>query len=185
MVMRGWGLPVPEPVLIREHGGWLFASLDAGYPNLKRRLGWRDDLPEEAKKRLMRYAAVIVCGWDDAPRALAIDELIGNDDRNLGNFLWDGVDHAYIDHERTLGLVPHRKNLMVLLVELADKLDAMSAKAVAAALTLDRSIPGQVEMPEEMDFSSMIDYLEGRLGELPAKVLERFPKPDDLFAATP
>ncbi|SMF93964.1 hypothetical protein SAMN02949497_1260 [Methylomagnum ishizawai] len=185
MVMRGWGLPVPEPVLIREHGEWLFASLEVGYPNLKQRLGLHDGLPPDTQVLLTKYAAMIVCGWADAPRALAVDELIANADRNLGNFLWDGVDHAYIDHERTLGLAPHEHNIMVVLAELAGKLDAMESGAVASALALDRSIPSEIESPEDVDFSGYVHYIEKRLGELPAKVLERFPQPDDLFAVKP
>lgn len=87
LLLRAWGLPVPEPILVAERETLAFASLDAGYPNLKQRIGWREGLPAPFKAALERLGAAIVCAWDDAPTALAVDELIANADRNLGNFL--------------------------------------------------------------------------------------------------
>lgn len=102
MLLTAWGLPVPEPVLIIDNEGHAFASLDAGYPSLKKRIGLLNSGNNEALRTLLvKVGATIACAFPDAGRALAIDELIGNDDRNLGNILWDGEHHAYIDHERT------------------------------------------------------------------------------------
>lgn len=181
LLMRAWGLPVPEPILVMEEETLVFASLDSGYPNLKQRMGWDDGLPEQAKLILEKVGAAIVCEWDDAPMALAVDELIANADRNLGNFLWDGVTHAYIDHERTLDLVPHQRNLMAVLSMMAGKSSEMEAGSVAAALTLGRTVPSTLSAPAAMDFSAQVAYIESRLPALAAQVLARFPKPQDLL----
>lgn len=186
LLLRGWGLPVPEPVLIIENQGLVFASLDSGFPSLKQRLGWHETLPQPQQDILSRLGAAIVCGWSDAPRALAADEAIANADRNLGNFLWDGAEHAYIDHERTLGLAAHTANLMAMLAELAGKSGEMEAAAVTAALALDASLPGSIKAPdtapEQVDFSPLVEYVEARLPALASRVLARFPKPHDLLA---
>jgi hypothetical protein len=182
LLMRGWELPVPEPILVVEGETLVFASLDSGYPNLKQQIGWHDGWPAHIKQRLERFGASIVCGWPDAPRLLAVDELIANADRNLGNFLWDGSTHAYIDHERTLGLYPHVHNLLVVMALVVGKAEPIEAGAVAAALALDRSIPAAIESPEELDFSKFVAYIESRLPALASQVLARFPQPKDLFA---
>jgi hypothetical protein len=39
LLLRAWGLPVPEPFIVDEPEAPAFASADAGYPNLKQRLG--------------------------------------------------------------------------------------------------------------------------------------------------
>ncbi len=185
LLLRGWGLPVPEPILVTEGDNLVFASIDAGYPNLKQRLGWRDNLPEAQAEQLRRIGAAIICAWQDAPKALMADEAIANADRNLGNFLWDGGEHAYIDHERSMGLIPHTTNLMAVFAALAGKTVDMETGAVAAALSADRGMPASIENPEGIDFSPLVAYVETRLPTLATRVLTRFPKPHDLLTGLP
>ncbi|MBO4122740.1 hypothetical protein J5T34_18590 [Cupriavidus gilardii] len=181
ILLRLWELPTPEPVLIFDNGQVLFASMDAGYPNLKKRLNWSDSLPESQKQVLIGICARIVCNWSDLPRALAADEAISNADRNLGNFLWDGTDHAYIDHERTLGLFPHLDNKIAQLAIIAQKQDHIERAGIAAALTLDRGAPTRV-VGDGLDFSTFVAHVERQLGVLANLVLLRFPKPADLLS---
>lgn len=181
MLLRAYGLPCPEPILIRENKTLAFASLEVNYPSLKRRLGWDDRYPEHIKEILARAGSAIVCSWPDAPLALAIDEWIANADRNLGNFLWDGESHAYIDHERTLERVEHNKNNMVDMAVLADQAGPMQNGAVTAALMLDRASLTAITASEDIDFSGLLVYVEARLSGLAAQILKRFPQPQDLF----
>ncbi|MGN8188227.1 hypothetical protein ACTJLD_19805 [Burkholderia sp. 22088] len=182
LLFRIWGLPTPEPILIQDNGDVLFASMDAGYPNLKKRLGWNDQIPESQQQALLKFCADIVCGWTDSAQAMAADEAIANADRNLGNFLWDGTDHAYIDHERTLGLYPQDANIIAELAKFAGKADEIERAGVAAALVLDASAPTRITPPENVDFSTFVAYVERQLQGLAGRVLARFPKPTDLLS---
>lgn len=182
LLFRGWGLPTPEPIIIRDNSEILFASIDAGYPNLKKRLGWDDQLPESQQQALVNLCAQIVCSWTDTPRALAADEAIANADRNLGNFLWDGSEHAYIDHERTLGLYPQHRNIIAELAKLANKAEEIERAAVAAALVLDGAAPNQIVPPDDVDLCACVNFVERQLQGLAGRVLARFPKPTDLLS---
>lgn len=182
LLFREWGLPTPEPILIRDNTEVLFASMDAGYPNLKKRLGWDDQLPENQQQALVNLCAQIVCSWPDIPHALAADEAIANADRNLGNFLWDGSEHSYIDHERTLGIYPQSRNIIAELAKLANKAEEIERAGVAAALTLDLAAPNKIVAPVDVDFSSCVNFVERQLQGLANRVLARFPKPTDLLS---
>ncbi|MGO4151389.1 hypothetical protein [Cupriavidus sp. YAF13] len=181
MLFRAWDLPTPEPILIHDGVDLLFASLDAHYPNLKKHLGFADTLPDAQKMQLQVLAASIVCSWEDTPKALAADEAIANADRNLGNFLWDGIDHAYIDHERTLGLVTHERNIIALLAQIAGKAEEIERSSVAAALVLDTGAPSRVQALDNIDFAPLVEYVEQQLQGLANRVLARFPKSKDLL----
>lgn len=182
MLLRAYGLPCPEPILIRDGDTLAFASLEVDYPNLKQRLCWDERHPEVIKAVLLRTGAAIVCGWQDAPLALAIDEWIANADRNLGNFLWDGESHVYIDHERALGRVTHRHNLMAHYAELSGQTEIMQRGSVSAALMLNSAALAALSGPMDVDFSALVDYVEKRLSGLASQILQRFPQPHDLFS---
>lgn len=181
VLLRAWGLPVPEPLIVNTPDGLAFASLDAGYPNLKQRLGWNDDLPEDERNALVLTGAAIISNWPDAGLALAADEAIANADRNLGNVLWDGVDHAYIDHERTLGRVPHHHNLIAEFARLANMGETVEKSAVAAALAMSATLPSGIETLGGFDASSYAELVCSRVTGLAGAVLKRFPKPTDLL----
>lgn len=181
LLFKEWGLPTPEPILVRDGEAILFGSMDMGYPNLKRRLGWAPGLPSAQQRLLESASAAIVCTWSDAPLALAADEAISNADRNLGNFLWDGAEHAYIDHERTLGLIAQRRNLLAEIAILAGRADDVERASVTAALVIDTAAPHRIEMPEGVDFSVFVTHVEKQLQGLPSRVLNRFPRKEDLL----
>ena len=182
LLLRGWGLPTPEPILVFEGGTLIFASIDIGYPNLAQRLGFSSGMPFAEQQILQSAGAAIVCTWDDAPMATAIDEAIANADRNLGNLLWDGADHAYIDHERTLGLIAQKANLLAELAKIAGKAEQIERGAISSALALDGKLPSKIAALGDGDFAGFVDYVEKRLNGLPARILNRFPKPLDLLS---
>jgi hypothetical protein len=181
MLFRAWELPTPEPILVSDGADILFGSMDAGYPNLKKRLGLSETLPEAIRAQLEIDCARIVCSWDDISKAMAADEAIANADRNLGNFLWDGSAHAYIDHERTLGLVQQEWNIIAELAKIAGAAEEIEKGGVAAALLMDSSTPSKLEAPEDFDFSTFVTYVEGQLKGLANRILSRFPKSHDLL----
>ncbi len=183
-IMRHWGISVPEPVLLTHpDGSMLFGSIDAGYPNLKHPLGIVDDLPEPALSLLKRRAAEVVCKWDDIGKAMVADEIVENGDRNLGNFLWDGEDgHAYIDHERTLGLFPFGLNAIAILAVIAGEVEKTRMQAATFAYT---GVPGHLAALDPhpgLDFAWGVDFVVQRVQSLGNKVIARFPQPRDLFS---
>ncbi|MCW8918945.1 MAG: hypothetical protein OQL08_09050 [Gammaproteobacteria bacterium] len=182
VVMRAWNLPVPEPLLVRDGENWIFASLEEAYPNLKQRLHWDDNHPSEVRHVLKQVAITIVCQWHDAPIAMAADELLANDDRNVGNFLWDGERHAYIDHERTLGRVPHTKNLMANYAIIAGKQDDCIRSAMANALYFTPPATESIDLPKMLSLAKQAAFAQARMSGLADRILARFPKPDDLLA---
>ncbi|WP_060733569.1 hypothetical protein [Burkholderia cenocepacia] len=182
LLFRLWELPTPEPILLQSGDDILFASLDVGYPNLKKRMGWPDTLASGQRQILETMCARIVCSWDDIAKAMAADEAIANADRNLGNFLWDGANHSYIDHERTLGLWPHERNIIAILAQLAGRAEEIQRSGVAAALVLDPTAQTKISGPDGVDFSAYATFVAGQLQGLARRVLARFPEPKDLLS---
>lgn len=183
LLLRGWELRVPEPAVV-VGAEIAFASLDTGYPNLKQRIGWSDNLPDPIKTLLRQEGARLVAGFTQTPRALSLDEAISNRDRNLGNILWDGSNVEWIDHERALGLEPDEdRNKLVDMVLFADPDYAkVQRAAVAVALTLSRDvITSAARECIDLDVAAFSTLVAERLGGLADHVLRRFPQPTDLF----
>lgn len=182
LLLRGWGLNVPEPALIASP--FAFVSIDAGYPNLKQRIGWSDSLPASVKGLLEQHGARLVAGFADTPRALAIDEVIDNRDRNLGNILWDGSTVAWIDHERSLGVVPQADaNKLALMALMSGDPSGVQRSAIGISLALGAQAVHDASqecdaMPEVVAFAASIS---ARLPGLAQRVLARFPQPPDLL----
>lgn len=183
-LMRKWGISVPEPVLLtHQDGSVVFGSLDTDYPNLKHPLGIKEGLSDSVLNPLIREAAEVVCKWDDIGKAMAADELIENGDRNLGNFLWDGGDgHAYIDHERALGLWPFKENAIAVLARLAGEVTKIQMQAATFAYSGETGNAGTLDPEPDMDFMWGVDFIAQRVRTLGEHVLARFPQPVDLFS---
>lgn len=98
------GLPIPEPVAaIGENGEVWFASIDMKYPDLSRRLNIQNNkiINTPENNALLRQLA----DWPAIQEAISFDEWIANDDRNVGNILYDGRDQFFlIDHNRAMRL---------------------------------------------------------------------------------
>jgi hypothetical protein len=123
LVLRGWGLHVPRPLIVRVEGGGLaFGSADDGFPDLKQHLGFDDELPADIRHELRIRGAQLVSTFSQTPLAIAADEAISNRDRHLENILWNGTTAAWIDHEGAFGRSrePDQNRLVQLVCLLGD-----------------------------------------------------------------
>jgi hypothetical protein len=188
LILRGWGLPVPTPYLVTDGDRLAFASADAGYPNLKQRLGVDALRPgSPAYEAAIRVAMLVATNLGTAPLAAAADEALDNRDRNLENILWDGQTEAWIDHAYALGnrtdLVDANKLCnMALAVGTGDELQH---GAIAAWMAFDRTQPAlqAAQLNDVADLSLWIATIAHRLNHLGERLLARFPSPDDLLSA--
>lgn len=197
LLLRAWGLTVPEPFLIKESERLLsFASADATYPSLKQRFRI-DQLPDgPIKNALISSACAMVAALPQTPLAMMADEAIDNRDRNLGNILWDGKEETWIDHELALGLAQHHPeaNKLALMTCSANNVEAIKASAIASWMTADRFKATEVSdvvaettstleltpaRPPMPDFALLVSQ---RLASLGNRILSRFPTQQDLFS---
>ena len=132
LLLKGWGLSVPEPILVKLHDDtYAFGSLEVKYPSLKQSLSL-DKLPDTAKEAAYKKLAAIIGKWKQTPLAIASDEAIGNKDRNTGNILWDGGKPWFVDHERSFGLIAQEDlNKLAMMVRMGDDRDNISRLSTA------------------------------------------------------
>lgn len=186
LVLRAWGLPVPEPFLVDEVAGPAFASADVGYPNLKKRLAL-DALPMgHAKDAATRIAVQLAIQLPTTPLAAVADEAIDNRDRNLGNILWDGQTEAWIDHALALGEYPVNypdRNKLCDMAQMVGDHDRVSRAAVGQALAVGSAplVSAGHAMPANLGQKDYAAYVAARLSNLASRLLDRFPKPADLL----
>lgn len=182
LLLRAWGLTVPDPYLVPEGNEIYFASADATYPSLKHRFGIKDLPNGPAKDALVKAACHIVASLPQTPLAIVADEAIDNRDRNLGNVLWDGAEEAWIDHELALGLAAHLDDLnkLAMMVNATDASSPISQSAVAAWMSLDRSTPEHAA--NLVDAPHFAEIVSKRLVALGTRLLNRFPAPNDLLS---
>jgi hypothetical protein len=154
ILLRRWGLNVPEPAIVEELP-IAFASMDLGYPNLLQRFGWSDSLPEPVRQVVQLQVAGVAAKLAETPTAIAADEAIDNRDRNPGNILWDGRTAAWIDH----------------------------AVAISLTLTaqIDLVREAGAECGGMAGAEQMAKLVADRLATLASRVLMRFPQPMDLL----
>lgn len=186
VLLRAWGLPVPEPFLVDEPDGPAFASADAGYPSLKQRLGLPGMPAGERRQRAELLGCRIATALRSAALAAAADEAIDNRDRNLGNILWDGTAEAWIDHAYALGqLAMADMNKLCTMAVAAGTSEALRAAAIGQALALDPTAIGQAAqvLPSHFGAQALANLVAARVGMAATLLLARFPAPDDLFSA--
>lgn len=184
LLLRAWGLPVPDPYLVDESGAIAFASAEQAYPNLAQRIGL-DSIPAgtAAATAAALLACKVVSELPTTPLALVADEAIANPDRNFGNILWDGVDEQWIDHALafTAGNVP---NQLAEMAKHAGAADALRGAAVTQWLAIDRLAPRAAldAMPPCLDAGGHAKFVCAQLSQLGNRILIRFPQPDDLLS---
>ena len=188
LVLRRWGLHVPQPLIVQEENGAIsFASLDGGFPNLKQHLDFDDELPADVRHELRLRAAELVSKFNQTPLAIAADEAIQNRDRHLANILWDGAEVSWIDHEGALGNCDEEdQNRLVSLVCLLGSYEKVRVGAISAAENLQQAPKIEkpsiltAELPGGID---LLEVLSTGLTALSQRVILRFPQPHDLFGA--
>jgi hypothetical protein len=186
LLLREWGLNVPEPVLVDINGVLAFGSAELMYPSFHQKFQY-ELIPDELKQQVIAHMANIIRHWKQTPLAITIDEVIGNKDRNIGNILWDGGEPYFIDHERCFNLVSQvDMNKLAELSKLgADDANAILQAAVTAAQTLTLGVMHEVEtVTANLDTKSYSDYIKSRMPHLVMMVLNRFPQPKDLLSET-
>jgi hypothetical protein len=187
LLLRQWGLAVPDPFLIDESGELAFASADIGYPNLKQSLAL-DGLPEgPARNEAIKVAMALACGLPSTSLATACDEAIDNRDRNLGNILWDGTTEAWIDHAFALGEGRNLKddNKLCVMAIATDDVERLQRAAIAQALLLERDKPQVVESAlssSPIPSQELATYVADRLTSLGNRLIARFPRSTDLIS---
>lgn len=185
LLLRAWGLTVPEPFLVQEAADLWFGSADAAYPSLKQTFGIVGMPEGPVRDKLIEAASVVVAGLPQTPLALMADEAIDNRDRNVGNVIWDGINEAWIDHELALGLAAHLDdvNKLAVMVTMAGQHEAVKQSSVAAWMSLDRDAPRLAGSVSNCD--NYADLVAKRLHGLGSKILNRFPAPKDLLIPPP
>ena len=187
LLLRQWGLMVPEPFLVDENGKLAFASADIGYPNLKQSLGL-DGLPQgPAKDAVLAATIMLACKLPSASLAAACDEAIDNRDRNLGNILWDGTTEAWIDHAFALGEGTHLEdcNKLCLMAIATGDASIFQSAAISRSLLLDRDKPRLIEAAlsaSPVRSKNLAAYVADRLNSIGNRLVARFPSPADLLS---
>jgi hypothetical protein len=190
LLLRAWGLPVPEPYLIEEGDSLAFASTDVGYPNLKQRMSVNAFPPGPLRDQLVKVAAQLAMSFTTTSLATAADEAIDNRDRNLGNILWDGSQEAWIDHAFALGTpMPDGQtqpdaNKLCQLAMIAGKHVELRAAATGQALALSAEIAtdAEVALPVSLSGRNHAQLVATRVQALASRIIDRFPRPNDLLA---
>jgi hypothetical protein len=187
LLLRKWGLQVPEPFLIEENGVLSYASADVGYPNLKQSLGL-EGLPDgPAREAAMQVAIALACSLPSVTLATACDEAIDNRDRNLGNILWDGNTEAWIDHAFALGQGLHmddQNKLCAMSIHVGVQ-DRIQRGAIAQALLLERELPQKAESAltsSPMPPQNLATFVANRLSSIGNRLVARFPSAIDLLS---
>ncbi len=186
LLLREWGLNVPEPVLVDMSGVLAFGSVELIYPSLHQKVQY-ELIPDELKQQVLAHMATIIGQWKQTPLAIAVDEVIGNKDRNIGNLLWDGGEPYFIDHERCFDLVnlPDMNKLVELLKKGNFDVTSILQAAVTAAQALTLGVMQEAEVASaHLDTSGYSDYIKSRMPNLVMLVLNRFPQPQDLLDGT-
>lgn len=186
LLLRERGLNVPEPVLVDMNGVLAFGSAELIYPSLHQKFQY-ELIPEELKHQVLVHMANIIRQWKQTPLAIAVDEVIGNKDRNIGNILWDGGEPYFIDHERCFDLVNLADvNKLAELSKLGNvDVNSVLQAAVTAAHTLTLGVMEAAgAATAHLDTKDFSDYIKLRMPHLVRMVLNRFPQPQDLLSET-
>lgn len=187
LLFAQWGVSSVWPALVEVKGKDWFCAADAGYPDLKKRFLVDEARSDDERKRRTLAAMLAACDLPTMPRALVIDEAIGNCDRNLENILWDGgQDAVWIDHERSLGLEGDTDcNHLATMAIAIRRADDIQRKSMAHALTIAQNAVDAVasELPGSHDFAH---FVRSRLRRIGNRVFDRFPASrHDLFSDPP
>ncbi|WJM93347.1 hypothetical protein QDY63_10860 [Pseudomonas brenneri] len=187
ILLRSWGLNVPDSYLLEIEGQLAFASADATYPNLSQRVGL-NLIPEGTPEyeAVVRQACHLICNLPSAPLAAVADEAIDNRDRNFGNVLWDGSTEAWIDHAMSLGngaaIMDDANKLCVMATHVGDS-ERFSRSALAAWMLVDRSNPGSAgaAIKAIADLDVPVKDICSKLSTMGNRILDRFPAANDLL----
>lgn len=187
------GLPVPEPIIAFSEDGerQFFASLKVDYPDLTQRLTISNDQIQQTSHNVEILRKI--SEWPSIEKAAAFDEWIANEDRNLGNLLFDG-DKAITLIDHNLAMRPHfvpnnplAKNTL-LDIKLEFNQDEFSKQRIKTNLShlisqLDGTLPKKItdQMRDDLNLATsleidhMLNFLDKRLTVLGNITTSRVP----------
>ncbi|AQS50750.1 hypothetical protein PAEH1_02790 [Paenalcaligenes hominis] len=179
VLLNAWGLSVPDPYIVTYNGKLAFACAEKNYPSLTQRL----NITKNPPPLVIQIAIDLLASLEDTPLAVAIDELINNRDRNLGNILWDGGGKAsWIDHSHCFSQASAKFRDMNKLADMVahhPDNEKICRSSVAQALTLSSEaiIKARALLESHGIPADHTDYaeLDGNIANLPNKVMARFP----------
>lgn len=102
LIGRKLGLPIPEPIISfdDQNNPW-YSSLDVKYLDLSKQLGFANNQFTNSSSNIRTFQEL--ASWKQLNLACVFDEYIANEDRNIGNILFDGKDKFYlIDHHLSM-----------------------------------------------------------------------------------
>lgn len=197
LIGRELNLPIPEPVIAASQDGkdLLFASIDIKHPDLTRSVTCNETgnpLNTPQNEAIFQK----ISDWHTIEQSIGFDEWIANDDRNLGNVLFDGKDNFYlIDHNLAMRppfsySSPIQNSLMNIKILFSkDELSKQRLKNLIHGHIQDIStdLPQEIsdliaqEVPEfdNETLSDMVEFLENRLGNIP-KITENKIQPKQM-----
>lgn len=185
LIGRELGLPIPEPLLVADpvKQDVYFGCIEIQHPDLTRFLEIKDNRPLNTQANQAIYRKL--SAWEYLDQSCVFDEWIANDDRNLGNVLFNGkASFHLIDHNRAMRL-PFAENKPIednflMKVNVAyngrEEIDALRLKREAQRVvnSISLNLPSEVAakfLAENPEFSEetlhlMVSFLQTRLQHL-------------------
>lgn len=171
--------------------GWF--SADTSHPSIKRSVNWVPGAGPARNKRYTERAARILADYPEiTQKIIALDELIANPDRNIGNLLVEAGGLELIDHGSIFGTtswdpatLPSNfameitNKLWIILGNDADKLPYKKAIILAYTRLVDAIPDALKELQKELssvfeptEIQAINDFLVARTGwiDMPKKV---------------
>lgn len=177
-------LPVPEPIVAFSEEGdrVFFASMKVDFPDLTQVLTITNDQVDQTSHNVGIFKKI--ADWGQLEKAAAFDEWIANEDRNLGNLLFDGINaFTLIDHNLAMRPQfspnnPLTKNTL-LDIKLEFNQDEVSKQRIKSKLShiineLDDTLPQKItdqisqdlNLAASKELDDMLNFLNKRLNIL-------------------
>lgn len=182
LIGRKLGLPIPEPLIVvdEDNQSVHFGCMEIRHPDLSKVLEISNSRPLNNKANQSVYKKL--AAWEYLDLSCVFDEWIANDDRNLGNVLFNGTDTFHlIDHNRAMRL-PFAENKPIddnflmnvnVLFNSKTELEAQRLKRIVQSTIneISSSLPADIcasfiaENPEfsQKTLNAMSVFLENRL----------------------
>lgn len=160
LIGREQKLPIPEPVIAynKERTEVWFASIDVKHPDLAYHLIIKRNNIENNlnNKAIFKKLAE----WNYLDQACVFDQWIANNDRNIGNILFNGKDQFYlIDHNLAMAL-PFAENQAI----------------ESELLDINISINGTDEIAKQRIKANLIMHAESIPSQLPQQIADQLTK---------
>lgn len=193
LLARDLGIPMPEPVIVFSKDGKkvLFGTIDVKYPDLSHRLAIQNDMVLSTDENIATLKGL--SEWGKMHDAIAFDEWIANQDRHVGNILYDG-GKEYMLIDNNLAMRPHFSplnpiaNNQLLGLHLKFNVDEVSKQRVKSKISnlidyFDNSLPQNISAKLKFQFNGishnmldqMVSFLDERLTKLSELTTNKIP----------